>query len=828
MYQSRSSIDNTNRIPMLLAIVFLISTCGDTFLACAQQVDTQSGNLPCESFSTYCENCLSSSSNCVFVEGLCSDIDCDGTEESGSTCYSTQTYPTLSAGQICEVHDADKNLCTSQVDCESCTSSIKSDGKSCHWYESVGSCFGGGCSGPFGCGTEICNAAEEDSLSPSTILTTESPIATQDDNTNISPDNGTYSYFYFDNLRFSGHPAKPMIEDPSHLGRNLFTIDETDQIMLCHIPTFFRWTNGAGGDVSNDAFGGSAAAILAMHHVNTGYGGIVKDLEGLPEKCNIRFTTELVDTESSEITAVKQLTGMVTRSPYNSLEQPQPCGVLGPSWSGVARKMASVTGVYDLLQVTSSASSVTLDDMVEYPLFARTHPSDEGFAQLSVSYLSEVLGTEFVGVLFVNNQFGVDYNEQVVKYARAANMTVKSEPIPYGATEDEVRVALLRLKATGYNHFIGVFYAQHYDTTMKVAGEMGMAGPGKLWVLSGLLAASFVNGKIDLPSNSSAARASSGHAIIHDEGGLPGFTQYDKFINEWKKYGDDSVWLDFVNSKLPTAPDGVSFERTSDYSYQTPSHIAAFSYDAVVGMALSACSAKANATAEDKFFSGSKHYEDFLKTTYVGASGEVVMGENSATRDSLSTYFVISNILGTPNVEGNVTSFHAEPWQYYDIDTQQWTRNEHGTLKDFIYSDGSTNAPKQIPDQVINFNYMSPGVRWTCVGLSLVAMALAMGFFVFTIVSRKNPVILASQPNFLMMICFGVLVMAASIIPFSIDDNIASERGCSVACALKFWMSSIGFCLVFSALFSKLWRISRVSRKSRATSELSLQLPIMF
>jgi hypothetical protein len=32
--------------------------------------------------------------------------------------------------------------------------------------------------------------------------------------------------------------------------------------------------------------------------------------------------------------------------------------------------------VYDLPHTTSSASSVDLDDMGEYPLFTRTHPSD--------------------------------------------------------------------------------------------------------------------------------------------------------------------------------------------------------------------------------------------------------------------------------------------------------------------------------------------------------------------------------------------------------------------------------------------------------------------
>lgn len=818
----------------LLAVVLLLSV---------SSAEAQN----CESFRTDCQGCLSSANTCYFVTGECSS-SCPS--QDGATCYSNKLFPTLSSIELCDLHVADSNLCLNQGDCTNCTSAVKSDGGPCQWYETANSCFGGGC-GPFGCGSAQCSnttTTTNGGNTPTTTTTggpngsteapTEAPVTTPSttnptsssgvsiateplitstvapDQIDFNPNNyDKKSFSYYDDLRFSDRQtADPIINQKNHLGRNLYTLSgENANELLCHVPTFFRWTDGAGHDVSNDAFGGSAAAMLAMYHVNTGNSSIVADLKGLPDRCPLRFTTELVNTDSNGITAVKVLTRMITRD-QNDLQAPQPCAILGASWSPITRKMATVSGVYDLLQITSSASSVTLDDAAEYPLFARTHPSDEGFAQLSVRYFKDVLKSDFVAVLFVNNEFGVVYNEQVVQFATAANMTIHSESIPLGPEEPDIRSALQKLQATGYNHIIGVFYPPDFQLIMEIAGDMGMAGPGKFWLHSGLLQEDLINDVIDVPSDSLAAKVAGGNGIIHDEGGLHGIPQFDKFIDAWKRYGDDAGALAHVNSKIPPAPANIgSFQKTSKYFYQTPSHISAFSYDAIVAIALSGCAAYENATREGTEFTGALHHEYFLKSNFLGASGEVVMAKGKLSRKSLSTYFVISDVLGTPNEAGNVTSFHGKTWMYYDIDTQKFIDYKYRTLKEFIYADGTGNVPQQIPDQVINYNYLSRGIRWTCIGLSVFSSSLALFFMGFTFYFSKNPVILASQPTFLIMICFGVLLIAASIIPFTMDDNVASFRACDVSCSLKFWMSTVGFCLVFSALFSKLWRINTVS-----------------
>ena len=81
---------------------------------------------------------------------------------------------------------------------------------------------------------------------------------------------------------------------------------------------------------------------------------------------------------------------------------------------------------------------------------------------------------------------------------------------------------------------------------------------------------------------------------------------------------------------------------------------------------------------------------------------------------------------------------------------------------------------------------------------------------VWSFKNRTHPAIKKMQPPFLFAILFGVLVLSSAIIPMSIDDGIATERGCDVKCMATPWLLSMGACIVFSALFSKLWRLNQL------------------
>jgi len=228
--------------------------------------------------------------------------------------------------------------------------------------------------------------------------------------------------------------------------------------------------------------------------------------------------------------------------------KPQACAVMGAAWYTVSQSMATLTGVYDILQVSPSSSSLSLDEIKQYPLFLRTHPSDEAKGQLAVEYFDMVLGTKNFGILFVNNEQGLALQEMVSDVAFKRNMTARAVAFPEDYDAASLRNALMQLKDSGYNYFLGVLYPVTYDAMMEVAVEVGVAGPGKFWLITGHSAESFANRNTTIKTGSNAAIGSTGIAVLHDDG-APGLPAYEKFWTQWKKIQYNQEALDYINSK---------------------------------------------------------------------------------------------------------------------------------------------------------------------------------------------------------------------------------------------------------------------------------------
>ena len=131
--------------------------------------------------------------------------------------------------------------------------------------------------------------------------------------------------------------------------------------------------------------------------------------------------------------------------------------------------------------------------------------------------------------------------------------------------------------------------------------------------------------------------------------------------------------------------------------------------------------------------------------------------------------------------------------------------------KTYVYSDNTTDFPFPLP-RIENFdmNHIGWGLRGTFLGLVAVVMGLSLFFAGWTFHHRNERVVNSSQPLFLYLICTGTFLMSWAIVSLSIDDDIASEWGCSVACMATPWFFAIGFAFSFSALFAKEWRMNKI------------------
>ena len=120
-------------------------------------------------------------------------------------------------------------------------------------------------------------------------------------------------------------------------------------------------------------------------------------------------------------------------------------------------------------------------------------------------------------------------------------------------------------------------------------------------------------------------------------------------------------------------------------------------------------------------------------------------------------------------------------------------------------------VPLDLPPPNINYNYLG-NLRFMGISLFAVIAFLAGSFATWTCRMSNVRVVVASQPQFLLLICLGAIVCGGALIPLSLDDSDPKFEGTRAdrACQSIPWLASLGFTLMFSALFSKTWRINQL------------------
>jgi hypothetical protein len=126
------------------------------------------------------------------------------------------------------------------------------------------------------------------------------------------------------------------------------------------------------------------------------------------------------------------------------------------------------------------------------------------------------------------------------------------------------------------------------------------------------------------------------------------------------------------------------------------------------------------------------------------------------------------------------------------------------------------------------------------IGYAMVGVVVLMSIFFlgWVVYYRQKSIIRASQPEFLAIFSFGCIILVSSIIPSSVQgeyryiqdpvtgqltDEANPDIGrVDAACMAEAWLFGIGFVVVFSALFAKIWRIKRVNYYSQTCRRVTV------
>lgn len=121
--------------------------------------------------------------------------------------------------------------------------------------------------------------------------------------------------------------------------------------------------------------------------------------------------------------------------------------------------------------------------------------------------------------------------------------------------------------------------------------------------------------------------------------------------------------------------------------------------------------------------------------------------------------------------------------------------------------------PLELPELMVDQNLLGnlDVVGFTCFAIVAATSIVCM---VWSLVYRNELVVRAVQPFFLGMVACGVLIMAGALIPLSFDDDgkieEQSKKWATGICMSVPWLAFMGFAVIFSALFSKTWRVNRI------------------
>ena len=137
------------------------------------------------------------------------------------------------------------------------------------------------------------------------------------------------------------------------------------------------------------------------------------------------------------------------------------------------------------------------------------------------------------------------------------------------------------------------------------------------------------------------------------------------------------------------------------------------------------------------------------------------------------------------------------------------------TNSTFIYRDGRTVPPELLRDEPEQ-NYLNSGLR--VLGFALMGTALLCSIMsaAWVYLRRKHGVLRASQPLFLYLIAFGAAVQTSAIVTISYDESYGwSTIALSRSCMASAWLLPLGTTIIYSTLFTKLWRVNKVLQFSR-------------
>ncbi|KOC66008.1 Gamma-aminobutyric acid type B receptor subunit 1 [Habropoda laboriosa] len=459
--------------------------------------------------------------------------------------------------------------------------------------------------------------------------------------------------------------------------------------------------------------------------------------------------------------------------------------------STVCTTVAEAAKMWNLVVLCYGASSPALSDRNRFPTLFRTHPSATVHNPTRIKLLQK-FGWSRVAILQQAEEVFISTVEDLEARCKEAGIEIVTRQSFLSDPSDAVR----NLRRQDARIIVGLFYVVAARRVLCELYHQNLYGKSYVWFFIGWYEDNWFEVNLEKEgitcTRDEMRLAAEGHltteALMWNQNNdttISGMTSEDFRLRLNKMLKEDGYDID--NNRYPEG-------------YQE----APLAYDAVWSVALAF-----NKTME-KLSKQGKSLKNFTYTNKEIAD-EIYSAINSTQFLGVSGYVAFSSQgdrIALTQIEQVIDGKYVK-LGYYDTqsDNLTWRNMER-------WIGGKIPQDRTIVRTVLRTVSLT---LFTAMGtISSIGILIAIALIIFNIWNRHRRVIMSSHPVCNTIMLVGVIACFVSVFLLGIDGRFVAPWEYPAICQARAWMLSTGFTLAFGAMFSKVWRVHRLTTKTKA------------
>ncbi|XP_011304400.1 gamma-aminobutyric acid type B receptor subunit 1 isoform X2 [Fopius arisanus] len=459
--------------------------------------------------------------------------------------------------------------------------------------------------------------------------------------------------------------------------------------------------------------------------------------------------------------------------------------------STVCTTVAEASKMWNLVVLCYGASSPALSDRNRFPTLFRTHPSATVHNPTRIK-LMQKFGWSRVAILQQAEEVFISTVEDLEARCKEAGIEIVTRQSFLSDPADAVR----NLRRQDARIIIGLFYVVAARRVLCEVYHQNLYGKSYVWFFIGWYEDNWFEINLDKEgitcSKEQMRMAAEGHLTTE--------------ALMWNQNNDTTIsgmtsedFRQRLNQLLKEDGYDIDGNRYPEGYQEAP-----LAYDAVWSVALAF-----NKTMEKLAKSG-KSLKNFTYTEKEIAD-EIYSAINSTQFLGVSGYVAFSSQgdrIALTQIEQVIDGKYVK-LGYYDtqMDNLTWKNMER-------WIGGKIPQDRTIVRRVLR-TVSLPLFICMC-AISALGITIAILLIIFNIWNRHRRVILSSHPVCNTIMLAGVIGCFVSVFLLGIDGRFVEPWEYAGICQGRAWVLSIGFTLAFGAMFSKVWRVHRLTTKTKA------------